>query len=263
MAPSSSYIQHPCDKIICLGKNYVEHQKEMGGPALSVPVVFLKPPSCAVVASSPSSPPSSPSSPSSVVPVAVVRVPRGRGSCHYETELVLRVGSVVESEGGSPSSGSAAVIEFDAVTIGLDLTLRDVQRECKDTGHPWESAKVFRGSAVLGEFVPLSSLSPSDDSSSSAASPSSYLDLPFELDLDGKTVQKGAGSEMMMLPRDAIRYVHGELFEVRPGDLFFTGTPAGVGPVLPGQVAEVRLLKKKRKKEGEEEVLVRYKVRFE
>lgn len=235
---------------MCLGKNYVEHQREMGGPAVSVPVVFLKPPSCAVVAAAATAakPSSGPDSDSSTLPVATVRVPRGKGSCHYETELVLRVGSVDDD-------GASNTISFDAVTIGLDLTLRDVQRQCKDTGHPWESAKVFRGSAVLGEFIPLSSLSDSD------AAPS-YLNLPFELDLDGKTVQRGVGSEMMMRPDDAIRYVHSELFEVRPGDLFFTGTPAGVGPVEPGQVAEVRLLKNK-DGEGKGEALVRYNVRFE
>lgn len=210
----------------------MEHQKEMGGPALSMPVVFLKPPSCAVYAKKEEG---------ADLPVAAVEVPRGRGSCHYETELVLRVGADGKS--------------FDAVTIGLDLTLRDVQNECKKTGHPWESAKVFRGAAVLGDWVPL----PSD------ASPSSYLDLPFELDLAGRSrVQSGVGSEMMVLPQAALKHVD-SLMEVCPGDLLFTGTPAGVGPVLPGQEAEVRLLEKKGKggEGGEAKALVRYRVRFE
>ena len=113
-----------CDKIICLGKNYVEHQKEMGGPALSMPVVFLKPPSCVVYAERKKEEKQGEGTgdQQDQLPVAVVEVPRGRGSCHYETELVLRVGG----DGRS----------FDAVTIGLDLTLRDVQNECKKTGHP-------------------------------------------------------------------------------------------------------------------------------
>ena len=211
-------------------QDYVEHQKEMGGPALSMPVVFLKPPSCAVFAKKQEGHEELP-------PLAVVEVPRGRGSCHYETELVLRVAADGKS--------------FDAVTIGLDLTLRDVQNECKKTGHPWESAKVFRGAAVLGDWVPLQA----------SSDPSAYLDFPFEFDLAGhRNVQTGVGSEMMVLPEKALKYVD-SLFEVFPGDLFFTGTPAGVGPVVPGQEAEVRLLE--RKGEGEAKALVQYRVRFE
>ena len=121
----------------------------------------------------------------------------------------------------------------------------------------WESAKVFRGAAVLGDWVPLPLGSPPGSSS--------YLDLPFELDLAGRSrVQTGLGSEMMVLPEAALKYVD-SLMEVCPGDLFFTGTPAGVGPVLPGEEAEVRLLEKKKEKEGEGEAkaLVRYRVRFE
>lgn len=234
MASSSPLPALPCDKIICLGKNYVEHQKEMGGPTLSMPVVFLKPPSCAVYAKKAEG-----TTTEEDLPVAVVEVPRGRGSCHYETELVLRVGA----------DGKA----FDAVTIGLDLTLRDVQSESKEAGHPWESAKVFRGAAVLGDWVPLL---PSTDAS--------YLDLPFELDLAGRSrVQSGVGSEMMVLPQAALKHVD-SLMEVCPGDLLFTGTPAGVGPVLPGQEAEVRLLEKRKGGEGgEAKALVRYRVRFE
>lgn len=168
MASSTSGIAPlPCDKIICLGKSefekgknrrkveererprtktltflsldkkkksklspqdYVEHQKEMGGPAISMPVIFLKPPSCVVYAKKEEKEEGGGrkgddnADDDGLLPVAVVEVPRGRGSCHYETELVLRVGPDARS--------------FDAVTIGLDLTLRDVQNECKKTGHP-------------------------------------------------------------------------------------------------------------------------------
>ena len=87
----------------------------MGGPALTMPVIFLKPPSCAVFAKKGKQG-------EGELAIAVIKVPRGRGSCHYETELVLRVGADGQT--------------FDAVTIGLDLTLRDVQNECKKTGHP-------------------------------------------------------------------------------------------------------------------------------
>jgi fumarylpyruvate hydrolase len=109
---------------------------------------------------------------------------------------------------------------------------------------------------VLGDWVPLPASSP----------PSAYLDLPFELDLAGRrNVQTGAGAEMMVLPEEALRHVD-SLMEVCPGDFFFTGTPAGVGPVLPGQDAEVRLLEKEKDTEGEggaAKALVRYRVRFE
>ena len=105
---------------------------------------------------------------------------------------------------------------------------------------------------MLGDWIPLPD-----------SAPSSYLDLPFELDLAGRrNVQTGVGREMMVLPEEALKYVD-SLMEVRPGDFFFTGTPAGVGPVLPGQEAEVRLLERKRDGEEEAKALVRYRVRFE
>ena len=106
---------------------------------------------------------------------------------------------------------------------------------------------------MLGDWVPLPE----------SSSPSTYLDLPFEFDLAGKrNVQTGVGREMMVLPEKALQYVD-SLMEVCPGDFFFTGTPAGVGPVLPGQEAEVRLLEKKEGEGGEAKALVRYRVRFE
>ena len=186
------------DKIICIGKNYLEHAKELGDAVPENPVVFLKPPSVALHVKKRGE-------------CLTVKLPQGRGQVHYECELILRLraGGVIE-----------------AVSLGLDLTLRDLQAEIKKKGLPWEAAKVFPGSALLGPFIPIQEFS-------------GYLTQPFQFLLDGKIVQEGMGHEMRFSPEYCIQYVK-SLFPICDGDVLFTGTPAGVGPLVAGQKGILR-----------------------
>ncbi|MEK7689449.1 MAG: fumarylacetoacetate hydrolase family protein, partial [Bdellovibrionota bacterium] len=147
------------DKLICVGKNYLEHAKEFPGEAIpEKPVLFLKPPSTIVKAAH-------------FGDRVRVTLPIGRGAVHHECEIVVRLGPGLKP---------------DAVTLGLDLTLREVQADLKKKGHPWELAKVFDGSAVLGPWIPLS-----DDALE-------FLDWEFEFLVDGLTKQKSRGREMRL-----------------------------------------------------------------
>ncbi|KAK9916305.1 hypothetical protein WJX75_001059 [Coccomyxa subellipsoidea] len=138
------------DKLICLGKNYLEHAKELGDAVPDKPVIFLKPPSSAVVASSQQGP-------------VAVQLPRNRGHVHYEAEMLLRLNDD---------------LEVDAVSLGLDLTLRELQSELKKKGHPWEIAKAFPNSAVIGPWIDVASFP-------------DFLTTEFSFKLDG--TPKGVG----------------------------------------------------------------------
>lgn len=183
------------DKIICVGKNYLEHAKELGDAVPEKPVLFLKPPSTLI----------------EITKEASVSLPQGRGQVHPECEIVARIR--ITSKGP----------EIDAVTLGLDLTLRDIQSQLKKNGHPWEISKVFAGSAIIGPWLPLSTFS-------------NYLDHEFSFSVDGQVRQRGKGNQMRVLPLDCLKAA-ADSFPICDGDLLFTGTPAGVGPVLPGQTS--------------------------
>lgn len=126
-----------------------------------------------------------------------VSLPTGRGVVHFETEIVLQVG---------PAN------TISDVTLGLDLTLRDVQKGLKQNGHPWEIGKVFPGSAVIGPWHSLAG--------------KNYLDQEFTLHIDSELRQKGVGRDMRLKPIDTIKFIQ-QFYEVCEGDLIFTGTPAG------------------------------------
>jgi 2-keto-4-pentenoate hydratase/2-oxohepta-3-ene-1,7-dioic acid hydratase in catechol pathway len=187
------------DKIVCVGKNYLEHAKELGDAVPESPVFFLKPPSALLVADG--------SAP------AMVPIPKDRGQVHHECEIVARI---------TLKNGTH---QFDAVTLGLDMTLREVQSHLKKEGHPWEASKVFTASAVVGPWISIQEFS-------------DYLTMPFTFKIDGQLRQKGVGTEMRVSPVDCLRYAAG-YFPLCEGDLLFTGTPAGVGPVAAGQSAEL------------------------
>ena len=186
------------DKIICVGKNYSEHVREMqkiaGDAPAEKPVLFLKPPSALVSVENGMT--------------AEVVLPVGHGSVHHECEIVVRLDA-----GG----------EIDAVTVGLDMTLRELQTELKKKGQPWEVSKVFAGSAIIGPWVPITTIA-------------KWLDSEFSLQLNGQTKQKGHGREMTLSPTECVAYAK-SFFPLCKGDLIFTGTPAGVGPVKAGDIA--------------------------
>jgi len=185
------------DKLICLGKNYLEHALELGDAVPEMPVLFLKPPSVALTVDQAGA-------------SVQVLLPEGRGSVHHECEIILRLG-----KNGTP----------EAVSLGLDMTLRDLQVQLKKKGHPWEQSKVFQDSAVIGPWLKLEEFS-------------TYLDEEFTFSLDGVVRQRGKGIQMRLSPEKCVSYA-GEYFPLCPGDIIFTGTPAGVGPVTAGQVAEI------------------------
>jgi 2-keto-4-pentenoate hydratase/2-oxohepta-3-ene-1,7-dioic acid hydratase in catechol pathway len=186
------------DKIICVGKNYLKHAEEMGEKAPEHPILFLKPPSSAVIVRT-------------LGETIKMAVPRGRGPVHHECEIICRL-----SDEGT----------IDAVSLGLDMTLRDVQLELKKKGLPWEVSKVFENSAAVGPWISLSEFR-------------NYLDVEFTFTLEGGIRQKATGNQMRFSPQQCIDYAK-EVFPVRGEDVLSTGSPEGVGPVVSGQTAEVR-----------------------
>jgi len=184
-------VEKTIDKIVCVGKNYAAHAKELGDAVPERPVLFLKPPSVLRQTHGDH---------------LDLKFPEGVGSVHHECEIVLKVGE----------HGAIA-----GVTLGLDMTLRDRQAEQKKNGHPWTTSKVFRDSAVAGPWV------------TPKAFPN-YLETEFIFSIDGVVKQKGMGNQMIYSPEKCLAYIQ-EFFPLLPGDLVYTGTPAGVGPVLAGQ----------------------------
>lgn len=190
------------DKIICLGRNYLDHAKEMGGPVPEKPVLFLKPPSVLRLAEQNGD-------------LVKLQIPENVGEVHHEVEIVLRI-----DRGGYRLSLQEAEKAIGAVSLGLDMTLRDLQAAAKKNGHPWTTSKVFVDAATVGPWLRVSEFP-------------DYLSQKFSLSIDNTVKQQGFGTDMRMSPAEAIAYVS-ECFPLCPGDLIFTGTPAGVGPVQIG-----------------------------
>ena len=210
MAPPATGLQQKgllVDKIVCVGKNYKEHAKELGEAMPEKPVLFLKPSSCLRAADVNDE-------------TTEVTLPKGLGSVHYETEIVLRL-----TKGGFQMDAKEAEKCIGAVTLGLDMTLRDLQAQQKKSGHPWTTSKVFIDSAVVGPWVRTTEFA-------------DFLEQRFAFAVDGKVVQTGIGSEMALSPAECVAYIS-QFFPLCPGDLVFTGTPAGVGPILPGQKGQM------------------------
>lgn len=187
------------NRIFCIGKNYAKHVAELahlGHAADGECVIFLKPPSC-------------------IVPEGeVVMLPKGRGSIHHEAELV-----VLLTGGGRDIPAEEARECIAGLTLGLDLTLRDLQTELKNKGKPWELAKAFDGAAPLGEWR-------------------AYLEqdlqaLEFTCHVNGELRQHGYTRDMLYSIERQI-HILSQTWALQPGDMIYTGTPEGVGPVEPG-----------------------------
>lgn len=193
------------DKIICVGKNYAEHAAELGDPLPEKPVLFLKPPSVLRTATNGEKP-------------LLLQLPTHSQQIHHELELVFRV-----DRDGYQMTTEEAQKALGAVTVGLDMTLRDLQLDAKKKGTPWTIGKVFRDAAVIGPWVQLSDFP-------------EYLTTPFTLTLNDKLVQHATGNQMSHNPVECLAYVS-QFFPVCAGDLLYTGTPAGVSSVHPGDKA--------------------------
>ena len=183
-------------KIFAVGMNYAQHNKELDG-ALYIPeepVIFTKADSSLLKDGKP------------------FFVPDHLGRVDYETEMVVRICRL-----GKSIPERFAHRYYDAVTVGLDFTARDLQRRLRDAGQPWDLCKGFDGAAAIGEWIPKEK----------------FLDvqaLHFHLDINGRTVQEGCTSDMLFGVDRLISYIS-QFFTLKTGDMLYTGTPAGVGPV--------------------------------
>lgn len=188
-------------KIICIGRNYVAHAKELGNLVPEEPVIFMKPKSALLT------------------PGMSFYYPPFTNELHYECELVIKVcknGKVIDIRN--------AWQYYNEITLGIDFTARDLQTELKKKGLPWEKSKAFDQSAVIGEWVKVDELP-------------DRKNINFELNLNGTNVQKGLSANMIFsiekILEDASKY-----FTLNIGDLIFTGTPAGVGECQTGDKLE-------------------------
>lgn len=188
-------------KIFCVGRNYAEHAKELGNAIPDDPVIFMKPKSALLQAHTP------------------FYYPEFTNELHYECELVLRI-----SKNGKYIQEKFASKYYDAVTVGIDFTARDIQTELKQKGLPWEKAKAWDNSAVIGKWVPLANFK-------------DKRNINFTMNKNKELVQKGNSSQMIH-SFDAIVCHISNYFSVNIGDLIFTGTPAGVGEVVVGDELE-------------------------
>lgn len=188
-------------KIICIGRNYSEHAAELNNELPTKPLWFMKPESALLLKNKP------------------LYYPDFTKDLHYETELVFRINKV-----GKYIEEKFAHKYYDAIAVGFDFTARDLQREAQKKGQPWEQAKAFDSSAALSEFIPVSEFNDVND-------------IHFSMRKDGMMVQKGNSSEMIFTIEKIISYVS-RFVTLKIGDLIFTGTPAGVGPVEIGDVLE-------------------------
>ncbi len=188
-------------KIICIGRNYSDHAKEMNSPVPSKPVFFLKPDTALLPKKMP------------------FFYPEFTKDLHHELELVVRISRL-----GKHIPVDRAHTYYEEVGLGIDFTARDLQQECKEKGLPWEIAKAFEHSApVSEEFVPVNELNLPESS--------------FELKKNGTSVQVGHVYDMIFSIDQIIAYVS-QFMTLKIGDLIFTGTPAGVGPVQIGDTLE-------------------------
>ncbi|MFZ5757439.1 MAG: fumarylacetoacetate hydrolase family protein [Pseudomonadota bacterium] len=193
----------PAGKVVCVGRNYAEHAKELNNPVPAEPILFIKPKTAIVSLHGP------------------VAVPRGRGACHFETEMAVLIGAPLKS--ATEAQVQAAIA---GIGLGLDLTLREVQDGLKAKGLPWEKAKAFDGACPLSRFVGPAGVD--------------LANVRIRLTVNGETRQDGNTSDMLTPVLPLIAYMSA-FFTLEPGDVVMTGTPKGVGPLLAGDKLRVVL----------------------
>jgi len=183
-------------KIICIGRNYAEHAKELNNPVPAEPVFFLKPDTALIVNNQP------------------FYIPDFSNDIHHEVELVIKI-----AKAGKHIDKKFASKYYNEIGIGIDFTARDIQSQCKEKGLPWEKAKAFDGSAPVGKFKDKAQLN-SDG-------------INFHLEKNGTEIQTGNTKDLIFSFDEIIAYIS-RYFTLKTGDLIFTGTPAGVGAVKQG-----------------------------
>ena len=188
-------------KIICIGRNYTDHIKELANERPEDPVVFLKPDTSLVLKNQP------------------FFIPPFSDDVHYEVEILVRINRI-----GKHIQQKFAHKYYDEIGLGIDFTARDLQAKLKAKGLPWEKAKAFDGAAVVGDWVNKSELPHIDE-------------LQFEMTKNGTVVQQSSSALMLWKVDELIAYVS-QFFTLKIGDIIFTGTPAGVGSIVENDVLE-------------------------
>jgi acylpyruvate hydrolase len=186
-------------KFICIGRNYVKHIEELNNEIPGEPIFFLKPDTAILQKGQ------------------AFYIPSFSNDIHHEIELVLKI-----CKEGKNITEEFASRYYDAITVGIDFTARDIQQKQKEKGLPWEPAKAFDNSAPVGTLVPMNEIKNCDK-------------ILFHLDINGKTVQKGNSTLMINSFAKIISYVS-KFITLRKGDLIFTGTPEGVSQVKAGDL---------------------------
>ncbi|WJG08202.1 fumarylacetoacetate hydrolase family protein [Aliiglaciecola sp. LCG003] len=194
----------PPGKVVCVGRNYVDHVHELNSEMPTQPLLFMKPASSLRHVSEP------------------VNIPADRGSCHNELEIALLIGKTLSSQTSIPVRSA-----IWGVGLGLDLTLRDVQTELKAKGLPWERAKSFDGACPVSDFVPIQQIDNLDT-------------LTFNLKVNQQIRQLGDAA-LMIWNIDSLLMQISQVFTLSPGDIVLTGTPKGVGPLSDGDEVSMTL----------------------
>lgn len=190
-------------KIICIGINYTKHIEELSNERPDEPVIFMKPDSAVLLKNNP------------------FIIPPFSEDIHYEVEILVKINRI-----GKFIDQKFAHKYYEEIGLGIDFTARDLQQKLKEKGLPWEKAKAFDGSAVIGKFCKKSELD--------------LAAIPFQLLKNGEVVQDGNTSHMLWKIDELISYVS-QFFTLKIGDVIFTGTPAGVGRVEPDDVLVGRI----------------------
>lgn len=196
-------LETPIHSVFCIGRNYINHAKEMGHTPPSRPIVFLKPVSSICFSGT------------------EIELPRQSKNVHHEVELVLAIGKK-----GRNIPIEDALGYISGYGIGIDLTARDLQKEAKELGEPWSVAKGFDGFGPLGNFIRFDS--------------DIFPDLKIELLINGTLKQSGLTSQMIFPPQELVSYLS-NIFTLNPGDLIFTGTPEGVSAIKEGDSVSAHL----------------------
>jgi 2-keto-4-pentenoate hydratase/2-oxohepta-3-ene-1,7-dioic acid hydratase in catechol pathway len=194
----------PVGKVVCVGRNYAAHARELGNVVTETPMLFLKPSTA-------------------LRPLeAGFTIPEGRGECHHETELTILIGKELKNA-DTPECWAAIA----GVGLGLDLTLRDLQNTLKKNGHPWEVAKAFDGAAPVSPFLAPDAFG-------------DFTDIKFTLSINGAPRQQGHSADMITPVLDLLAFAS-NIFTLEPGDIVMTGTPEGVAALHPGDALSLWL----------------------
>jgi len=199
-------IHYPLGKVVCIGRNYAEHAKELNNPVPTEPLLFIKAGSCTVPLE------------------GGFAIPQERGAVHFEAEIAVLIGKPLSKKPSEEEVRDA----ISGFAPALDLTLRNVQAKLKEKGLPWELSKSFDGAYVLAPFI-------------TADAVEDVRDIGIRLSIDGQVRQDGNSRDMLNPIIGLIQHIAGH-FSLQPGDVVSTGTPAGVGPLSSGESLEIELV---------------------